>query len=267
MKASYSKLKLLKIAPCMVLQEHESTTNQLFGTLCHEYILNNTNFYNNYAILDDSFIINDIGGKSPKATNKYKDFLNNFIAENPTKQIVTLDELNILKELYNNVWSSDIFTQIAENAIFETKLEFTLNNIECTGIPDLVNVDKKIILELKTTQNASKSNFAKQISNFDYHLQAAMYIYACSIIYGGSIDEWSFVFLAIETKEPYLLNYYTLDNQSIAYGRHMVDMLLCLWAECLKTGFDKGYSIFNSEKIEKIGLPAYKYNENFDYYI
>ena len=267
-RASYSRLKKLKIAPAMVLVETESSPAMELGTALHSYILQPEKFKEEYHVVDDTKIIAEIGGKNPRATTKYKEWANTLPND---KKLLKLAEIDYFEYAKKQLEKNRFFNYIMKGAILEEKIIFNYKindniSLECSAIPDIVNVEKKVIIDLKTCQNASKNQFQKDCAKFDYHIQSAMYIQSCKEKYGDG--DWTFMFLAVETKEPYLFQFFECDEQFVSVGKHDTEMLLLLWNDCLENGFNRGYEVFceNPMKVEKLSLPAWKTFENINFF-
>jgi exodeoxyribonuclease VIII len=98
-----------------------------------------------------------------------------------------------------------------------------------TGMPckarmDKVLIDDDIIVDYKTTVDASPSGFAKQIVNYGYHIQAASYMEGYNLVTGRAPKK--FVFIAQEMVYPYMSGVYTLDDDSISSGIYDYNELL-----------------------------------------
>ena len=268
MRASYSKLKRLKVSPAHVILEREQTEAMLLGSAFHSYILQPEKFNAEFRVFNDEPICKEIGGKMPRATTKYKEWLQTL----PTDKTLLKAEKIMYFDIFENKLQNDkIFSAIMKNAIIEEKIIFQYQVtddivVECSAVPDIVNLERKIIVDLKTCQSAETSKFTKDVATLDYHMQAAMYIQACKQHYGDG--DWTFMFLACETNEPYLYQWFECENQLVAMGKSDVEMLLLLWNDCLTNGFDRGYEVFceNKLKIQKISLPAWKQYEIINFY-
>lgn len=80
------------------------------------------------------------------------------------------------------------------------------------------------IIDLKTTQDASESAFAKSVAQFRYHVQAAWY----QMITGIN----RFIFIAVEKEAPYGVACYELDQQAIDAGTRFIEETLPMYREC-----------------------------------
>ena len=116
----------------------------------------------------------------------------------------------------------------------------------CKSRPDFHTDDGTLIVDLKTTSGASELGFQKSVHNFRYHVQAGFYL--------RSIEEaQQFVFIAVESKPPYLVAVYNASTDMINAGNRVADKNLATLAQCRKTGKWTGYS----EEITTLDLPRF----------
>jgi len=82
------------------------------------------------------------------------------------------------------------------------------------------------IVDLKTVAagGASPANFAKQVANFSYHLQAAHYLEMSGM--------QRFIFVVVEREPPFQIGVYQLDDDAMAEGRYLRRKALDLIANC-----------------------------------
>ena len=74
----------------------------------------------------------------------------------------------------------------------------------------------------------------------------------------------SFLFIAVETKEPYLVGFYELDLAAIEKGREKYKELLSLWKWCVENDCYFQYGDFKDGKfnpVKTLNLPTWKYFE------
>ena len=130
----------------------------------------------------------------------------------------------------------------------------------CRCRPDKYRQDLGIIVDLKSTEDASPKEFARSIANYRYHMQSAYYQDGVEMATGDFIK--GFVFVACEKKPPYCTAVYQLDMQGVEAGRITYQRLLLDLADCKASGKFPGYS----ERIETISLPAWTAKEIFNDY-
>lgn len=109
-----------------------------------------------------------------------------------------------------------------------------------------------LILDGKTTTNASPVEFPRAAWNLDYHIQAALYT---TLVQGllGTAHPPVFAWLAAEKDAPHCCAYYTAGENLIEHGRRELRELLALYAQCRSTGVWPGYP----ETMDQLVLPAW----------
>jgi len=73
--------------------------------------------------------------------------------------------------------------------------------IQCKCRPDWLTDDGSLIIDLKTTDDASPAGFRKSIANWRYHVQAAWYLNGIEQATGTRPDQ--FIFLCVEKRAPF----------------------------------------------------------------
>ena len=105
--------------------------------------------------------------------------------------------------------------------------------------------------DLKTTVDASHRGFSNAIAKYGYAFQAAFYMDTFEWATGSKLEGFGFV--AVESKAPYNVMCYRLDDESIEIGRSQYRAALNKYAECLESGVWHGYDDCELEML--IGLP------------
>lgn len=106
-----------------------------------------------------------------------------------------------------------------------------------------------VLVDLKTTLDASPDSFGKVAHNFGYHQSAAHYIDGWKVATG---DELPFRFVLVEKTAPYLVSVVELDWEAIDLGRGLNDRAKRIYRECVESGNWPGYPT-----AEPIALPTY----------
>ena len=116
--------------------------------------------------------------------------------------------------------------------------------------------DDNLIVDLKTTEDASPEGFARSIAKFRYDVQDAFYTDGVQQATGNRPK--AFVFIAVEKKPPYGVGVYVLDSETKDLGRAQYQHDLRVYSECVRSGEWPGYG----DKIQTISLPAWHANKN-----
>jgi len=138
------------------------------------------------------------------------------------------------------------------------KVEFIytqkFGGIQIKGRPDLVldYGDRTVVIDVKTTQDASPKAFAKDVANFKYHLQAAWYMQLT-----GAKE---FYFVAVEKNPPFAHAVYKLDEAAIEAGRALMVSACALYGDCNLYGTWPGYS----SAPQTLALPKWALSDSVD---
>jgi len=109
-----------------------------------------------------------------------------------------------------------------------------------------------LIIDGKTTDDASPDGFAKAIWNWDMHYQAAFYTDGFQYVFETKGDPL-FCWMAQEKDAPFATAFYTAPGKLIEYGRKLYRRQMRRLAECEKTGVWPGYS----NAVTTIALPGW----------
>jgi exodeoxyribonuclease VIII len=123
--------------------------------------------------------------------------------------------------------------------------------LQCKCRPDWLTDDGSLIVDLKTTEDASPSGFRKSIANFRYFVQASWYLDGVERSTGKRPEQ--FIFLCVEKKAPYACAVYAADAEMIEAGAAAAARDLEVLATCRQANAWPGYS----DQIEPISLPPW----------
>jgi hypothetical protein len=193
----------------------------------------------------------EIDGNSSR-TKAYKEAFAEMEEANPSKRWI------VESDYYNNqeVIASVLQHPMANNLLYDASslIEHTgfyeIEGTPCKVRPDLYNKDSGIVLDLKTTIDASQKGFAKSVRQYGYLFQAAWYMTALRAM--GERPK-QFVFLVVEKSAPYATACYTLDNADIEREKPRVLEACKIYGECLRTDVWPGYS----DDIKTLDLGTY----------
>lgn len=111
------------------------------------------------------------------------------------------------------------------------------NGLVCKGRFDGLGIAARLLLDLKTTDDASPA-FERKLDEFGYARQAAMYLWGCATL-GITIER--FHFIAIEKEPPYAVGVHSLNEESIDLAADELNALLDTYRECEITNNWPGY--------------------------
>jgi exodeoxyribonuclease VIII len=104
--------------------------------------------------------------------------------------------------------------------------------VRCRARADYYLPKLDVVVDVKTTADASEPAFSRDVFRYRYHWQHALYrggFAAC-----GEKPE-HFVFIAQEKEPPYAIGIYQLDDAGVSAGHRRVRDLLMTMGECIAT--------------------------------
>lgn len=128
-------------------------------------------------------------------------------------------------------------------------------NDEATGLPcksraDYYVADKQLVVDLKTTLDASEREFKRSVVSYRYHVQDALYRSGFAAV-GAPIQH--FIFVAVEKTPPYAVAVYALDADAVAAGFAAARKNINTLSDCVR--FDRWPSY--SDHIVTLELPKW----------
>lgn len=151
----------------------------------------------------------------------------------------------------HNIAAESIRLQLEERGIHldgtsEQQITWTehteCGDVQCKGMIDHLVLDAGIVIDLKTTTDASPSTVERQAENLGYAIQAAAYSSALTAIdpeLAGRVA-FAFVFAEVE-QEPYLINVCEPDGVFRELGERRWRRALSTWAKCQRDQHWPGY--------------------------
>jgi exodeoxyribonuclease VIII len=222
-------------------KENESIAKTI-GSMVHCLVLEIDKF-------DSIFVVKP---KIDKRTTNGKSEFASFMDFNAGKTFITQGNYDKSLLIAESLKNNKIFKKIlslgnykVENSIFWNDFD---NDVKVRSRPDFFN--DTLIIDLKTTKDASEEAFEKSIFNFGYHRQAAIALDGFEAL---GQPKQHFCILAVETKPPFLTNFFRLKNDAIEKGREEYKIGLGIYGSCLANNVWPGYS----EIINDIGLPSW----------
>ena len=173
------------------------------------------------------------------------------------KTILTENQWESVKEMHNALSQDKRGQNLFQDGKPEVSLFWDELDIRCKARPDWVIGNGRILIDIKTTQDASpdpKTGFPKAIFNYRYHVQAAWYTRAATVCYGEKPE--SFVFVAVESSEPFNVGVYTLGMASREEGWQLATADLRKYKDWLNAPPEEKHQGY-SEEILELEIPPW----------
>jgi exodeoxyribonuclease VIII len=174
--------------------------------------------------LADEFYVISQKQRPARGTNPY----DKMIAEAAGRNTITVSELTLSKNIAYAIHQNTT----AMNLLSDTKVEQSIfwnheSGLQCKARPDAWR--DNIVIDLKTTADASFKAFQYSFLNYGYYLQGAMIKRALNAL---DIDMTQFIVLCVEKKPPYATGIYIMDGKSLERGEIEFDALMHKLAQC-----------------------------------
>lgn len=222
--------------------ERQPTPAMRLGTATHCAILEPTRFNAEYAVIPES-----IDRRTKEGKQAYADLLATgaeILAADDMAQVMSMAcafrDNKISRALFDRPHS-------VEQSIYAT-----INGVSCKGRPDFITADGLLVMDVKTTKDASPEAFGKSAWNLGYHIQAAFYRRVIGAATGTTPD---FIFGCVESEAPHLVAYYSAPQHLLEYADGIIDTLLERYAECLAADLWPGYVA--EIEMQELSVPGY----------
>jgi len=208
----------------------ESTSAMIMGNLIHTMVLEPHKF-------DDEFVMRP---EMDRRTNAGKLAFNQFTATLAGRIGVTYEQVQQADAISKAVIASELAQALLSDCKIEQSIYFTHadTGIQCKVRPDAWN--GSIVVDLKTTNDASYRAFQTSAFRYGYFLQAGMIYEALRSI--DMVLE-KFVILAVEKDAPHAVAVYVLDAEAIGYGCAQFHTLMASYAQCQQNDKWPGFGL------------------------
>ncbi len=199
--------------------EHKQTDAMILGTVTHSLVLEPENFDQDFFVMPELKL-------TTKAGRLERDRL---LENNKNKTVIKKDIFETAKKMSDAVLSHPTAAKLLKGCIVEQSIYWEYNDeIIHKCRPDALKPGVPIIIDLKTTADASYSFFSKEIVKRNYHLSAAMYLEGCNdnddLKKCIGVDKFkNFIFICVENTPPYQVAIYSLSDSFLRHGVDLYD--------------------------------------------
>tara|TARA_R100000664_G_C2758478_1_gene147384 strand:+ start:1003 stop:1776 length:774 start_codon:yes stop_codon:yes gene_type:complete len=237
---SYSSLKAFAKSPkeFIAYKERtlESTPAMRMGVLIHLLILEPHLFPKKYAIYKGA----------RRSGKEWTDFVEKYGDKREIIKTSEFEEANRIADAVKQHPTSQLLIKSCNK--FEQLVESKIEGIPVKGYVDAYC--KTHIVDVKTCQDALPENFQKNAYNFNYNLQAAMYIEALKKKVNKNAD---YFIIAVEKKSPFHVSVMRATDDFINSGRLQLRKLINEFKEW--DGSSIGYEWRNQTEVFDLDVP------------
>lgn len=134
---------------------------------------------------------------------------------------------------------SDLSGLTLANGRSEHVIVWDEKGVACRARIDFLANGELVVLDYKSTTDATPRAFSRQIARMGYHYQDEFYSRGVAAVFG---KRPKFIFLAQETTAPYACSFHGCAPSLLAIAEQDVNYAVRTWAECLAAGRWPGHS-------------------------
>jgi exodeoxyribonuclease VIII len=243
---SRSKLMLLDKSPYHfwyetmsgLAEKSEATPAMNIGSAFHTMLLEPAKFQMEFAIMPNL----------DRRTKGGKEMYEEFLTYAEGKIILTNDQFSKVSKMVDLVSKHEIVTTLLDEAVYEQSIYWTdkETGLQFKTRPDIWS--SKMVVDLKTTNDASAYSFMRSALVYGYYLQAGMAHEACKAI-GKPFD--MFVILACEKEEPHVPAIYIMKDEALQFGIDQFTNYKRKLKKCMDENKWEGYLV------QELSVPKY----------
>jgi len=144
-----------------------------FGSLYDLLLFEPHKFNDFYYTLDDAEIVADIGGRSPRSTKRYKEWVEETsqVAENADKKLAPKADVRKANEMIERLKESGLYDKRFAGGKYQVEFNVDLDGIPLKGFLDCLQDD--CIIDSKSSRGIDK--FRYDVKSWSYDIQAYVY--------------------------------------------------------------------------------------------
>lgn len=219
---SPSQLKKLAISLASFQEyltgEKKESSEMDLGTLVHCLVLENHLFFTKFIVLDDSSVIEEIGGARPKSTKAYAEFLARFNDEAAGRQIISVEMYDTAVKIYDRMLALNVIQNYFTDGQAEKEVTGTAT-YDGIDFPALCRVDylrDDICVDLKTTSKPL-DKFKWDADAFGYDIQASL---------TNRLTDLPFVLVVVQTVAPFDVGIFSCSDAFMQRGEFKIENAL-----------------------------------------
>jgi hypothetical protein len=222
-----------------MLHPPEPTEAMSLGTAFHMSVLEPDRFAKEYACAP----------KCDRRTKVGKEMWAQFEADNEGKELLAEDDFTTVTHMSASAWAHPIAKQML-GGVGHNEVAVVWKDEE-TGLLAKGLIDRispfdgwTFIQDVKSTLDASRRAFTRQVRNLNYAAKAAFYVDGCNTV---APRDRRFALIAVEKLPPYEVAIYEIGSEALAAGRSTYHRWLRLYELAKRTNIWPGYEVETQE--------------------
>jgi len=182
-----------------------------FGSAYDCLLFEKDKFEDRFAVMDDREIIDEIGGKNPRVTKRYKDWKQEFSQGVEGKRLLAGDDYHKALAMIERLKSTNAYDMYLADAEYQYEASGFIGDVPVHGFLDAKGKD--YVVDVKSSR-AIKS-FGGDVFRFGYDLQAYIYSELTGIK--------DYVWIVQQTSYPYTPGLFTCSDRTLESGKRKFD--------------------------------------------
>jgi hypothetical protein len=222
----------------------EPTPAMLFGSALHCALLEPNRFTENYSLLPD---VN-------RTTKEGKAAYAEWQALNAGRTGLKPEQMHTIVGMQDAFHAHPLLKSVLKGAQIEQSIfwEDPVTGVKCKARPDIIT-SNNLVIDVKTTDDASPDGFSRSSWTYRYHVQASYYMQGVAAALKFKPE--SFLFVVIEKYQPYAIAVYMADSAMVNLGIEHARRDLDRYAACLKEDRWPAYS----SEVQPLALPRWAF--------
>lgn len=207
-------------------KEVETTEAMKIGTAIHTAMLEPSLYHSEIGYLPD------VDGRTTEGKAIKKAFEEQYAG----KTILKAASKDVVERACTAITYSPEWGEIkgTQGMRYEQVLMCDLHDVACKSRLDLLDVERGIIRDIKSCDDANIEKFKYTVKDRLYWLQAGFYTLMAEKVFDR---KFNFEFIAVETSEPSSALFHAVDEQELDRWKNLVDILLLEYSDCLKADY------------------------------
>lgn len=225
----------------------EPTPALLFGQVFHKLVLEPLTFADEFAVAPL------VDRRTAAGKQQWKEFLDGSAGKTVVPLEMMAQASDMLQSVVNEPLALKLLDGAHETPYFWRDADSGDTWCKCRTDCLCTKYSQPIIVDVKSTADASTDAFMRDAVKYGYDLQAAMYSEGVEACTG---EAPMFVFIAVEKTPPYAVNILQADELFMRRGQTLLRETLTEYRYCRESGNWYGY-LGRNRQINNLSLPAW----------
>jgi len=142
-----------------------------FGSLYDLLLFEPEKFNDLYFVLDDTDIVDSIGGKFPRNTKRYREWKAEQVEKNRSKELASEADVKKAKEMIQRLKDCGLYDRRFAGGKYQVEFNVDLDGVPLKGFLDCLQDDS--IIDSKSSRSIDK--FRYDVNSWSYDIQAYVY--------------------------------------------------------------------------------------------